>query len=71
MLLEPLRLIHSFFLVLAFLEILMPDKENPEQGVFLEQLMLTIGLPEEEAVPEMLLISTSLMVKEALSFPLQ
>lgn len=44
MLLDPLRLVQTFALVLEFLLMLMPERLKPEQGVFLEQLTLTMGL---------------------------
>lgn len=48
MFLEPVRLTQTLALVLEFLLRLMLERLKPEQGVLVEQLMLTIGLPADE-----------------------
>lgn len=52
MLLEPLRLVQTFALVLELLLMLMPERLKPEQGVFVEQLTLMMGLEPDMELNE-------------------
>lgn len=71
MLLEPLRLVQTLALVLEFLETVIPEREKPEQGVFLEQLTLTIGLEPDMELHTQIRVSYIHFGSEMITYPVK